>query len=147
MHDKLVRYAYSALRDYGRAEEAVQDTFSIACARVDVLEASNAQNAWLMKTLKNVIANIRRSQARLNNIVITTINFDEEKYIQPQDSSIDLLYSGIIKDEDFLLLKLVAVNNYTMREAADTLGINVEACKKRVQRAKKKFKSELESDC
>lgn len=146
MHDKLVKYAYCALMDYGRAEEAVQDTFSIACTRIDVLEASEAPCAWLMKTLKNVISNMRRSQARLKKLVITTINFEEEKYIQPQDSNIDLLYSGIIKDEDFLLLKLIAVDNYTMREAADTLGINVEACKKRVQRAKKKFKSKLESD-
>lgn len=146
MHDKMVIYAYNALLDYGRAEEAVQDTFSIACARIDVLEASESKNAWLMKTLKNVISNIRRTQARLKNIVITTINFDEEKYIQPQANNIDLLYSGIIKDDDFLLLKLIAVDNYTVREAADALGINVEACKKRIQRAKKKFKLKIESD-
>ena len=146
MHDKLVKYAYCALMDYGRAEEAVQDTFSIACTRIDVLESSEVPCAWLMKTLKNVIANMRRSQERLKKLVITTLNFEEEMYVQIQENNVDLLYSGIIKDEDFLLLKLIAIDNYTMQEAAATLGINIEACKKRVQRAKKKFKSKLESD-
>ena len=146
MHDKLVKYAYCALMDYGRAEEAVQDTFSIACIRIDVLESSEVPCAWLMKTLKNVISNMRRSQERLKKLVITTLNFEEEMYVQIQENNVDLLYSGIIKDEDFLLLKLIAIDNYTMQEAAATLGINIEACKKRVQRAKKKFKSKLESD-
>lgn len=146
MHDKLVKYAYCALMDFERAEEAVQDTFRIACTRIDVLEASEVPGAWLMKTLKNVISNMRRSQERLKKLVITTLQFEEEKHVQIQDNNVDLLYSGIIKDEDFLLLKLIAIDNYTMQEAAIALGINIEACKKRVQRAKKKFKSKIESE-
>ena len=38
------------------------------------------------------------------------------------------------------------VRRYTMLEAAEELGITVEACKKRVQRAKKKLQKIIEKD-
>ena len=41
-----------------------------------------------------------------------------------------------------MLVKIV-LQNYTMLEAAQELGISVEACKKRVQRAKKKLEAHL----
>lgn len=47
MHDKLTVYAQSALDDPSQAEEAVQDTFRIACAKPDdLLSSNNPLSSW-----------------------------------------------------------------------------------------------------
>lgn len=44
MHGKLLIYANSVLKDNHHAEEAVQDTFRIACEKVeDLLNSNNPQ--------------------------------------------------------------------------------------------------------
>ena len=58
MYRKLVVYAENALND-SLAEEAVQDTFRIACSKYDELMNSSNPQGWLMNTLKNVIRNIK----------------------------------------------------------------------------------------
>ena len=40
----------------------------------------------------------------------------------------------------------IVIRKYSMLEAAEELGISVEACKKRVQRAKKKLQKIIEKD-
>ena len=53
---------------------------------------------------------------------------------------------GVLGEEDFQLLVNIVVRRYTMLEAAEELGITVEACKKRVQRAKKKLQKIIEKE-
>ena len=43
------------LRDHCLAEEAVQETFRIACAKADRLAESENRQGWLINTLKNVL--------------------------------------------------------------------------------------------
>ena len=52
--------------------------------------------------------------------------------------SVDLLFSNVAASEDFQLLKRIALDQCTMPELAHELGVSVEACKKRVQRARKR---------
>ena len=44
------------------------------------------------------------------------------------------------------LLINIVIRKYSMLEAAEELGISVEACKKRVQRAKKRLQKIIEKD-
>ena len=55
MYNKLFLYAQSALRDHCLAEEAVQETFRIDCAKADRLAESENRQGWLINTLKNVL--------------------------------------------------------------------------------------------
>lgn len=137
----LSAYAQSALNDRSLAEEAVQDTFRIACAKANDFLSSPNPRGWLLNTLKYVIKNTVRSRAYLNSMVVSTLDFDEN--IIPKDTDvpdIDFLYSDMADNEDYKLLKKIALDKYSMLEASQELGISVEACKKRVQRAKKKLK-------
>lgn len=144
MYYSLSTYALSALNDRSLAEEAVQDTFRIACAKVDNFQASANPKGWLFNTLKYVIKNMIRSRAHLNNMIVSSFDFDENSYVKDLDTSnIDLLYSDIVDSPEYKLLKRIALDKYTMLEAAQELGISLEACKKRVKRAKKKLKSHL----
>jgi RNA polymerase sigma-70 factor (ECF subfamily) len=147
MYYSLSAYALSALNDRSLAEEAVQDTFRIACAKVDNFQSSSNPKGWLFNTLKYVIKNMIRSRARLNNMIISSFDFDENIDVKNSDTSnIDLLYSDIVDSPEYKLLKKIALDKYTMLETAQELEISVEACKKRVQRAKKKLKSYLEEN-
>jgi RNA polymerase sigma factor (sigma-70 family) len=147
MYYSLSAYAQCALNDRPLAEEAVQDTFRIACAKADDLLASANPKGWLVNTLKYVIKNMIRSRARLNNLIVSSIDFEENSIIDNTNNScednMDLMYSDLVNNEDYKLLKKIAIEKYTMLEAAKDLGISVEACKKRVQRAKKNLQKYL----
>lgn len=142
-HPCLV-YAKSTLNDINLAEEAVQDTFRIACEKTDDLLSSPNPKGWLIKTLKNVIRNMKKTRVQINKIVVSTFVFDEIPCTDSDNENPDLLYSGTINDEDFALLKKIGIDGSSMLEMAEELGISVEACKKRVQRAKQKFKKNFE---
>ena len=71
MYYSLSAFALSALNDRSLAEEAVQDTFRIACAKIDKFQFSANPKGWLYITLKYVIGNMIRSRARLNNMIIS----------------------------------------------------------------------------
>jgi DNA-directed RNA polymerase specialized sigma24 family protein len=136
----LSAYAQSALGDKLLAEEAVQDTFRIACAKVDVLCASPNPEGWLVNTLKYVIQNTKRSRARLNSIVVTAMTYDRDVLGTCTDEiDPELIYASIVGEDNFKLLKRVALDGYSMKEAAYEQGISVETCKKRIQRTKKKI--------
>lgn len=147
MYYLLSAYAQSALNDRSLAEEAVQDTFRIACAKADNFFSSPNPKGWLLNTLRNVIHNTVRSRAYLNNLVVSSLDLDENIIPGNTDTpGIDFIYSDLTDNEDYKLLKKIALEKYSMLEAAQELGISVEACKKRVQRAKKKLKKHFEDN-
>lgn len=147
MYYPLSAYAKSALNDRALAEEAVQDTFRIACAKADSFLSSPNPKGWLLNTVKNVIHNMVRSRAYLNSLVVSSMDFDENIGSGNTDKrAVDLMYSDIADNEDYKLLKKIALDKYSMLGAAQELGISVEACKKRVQRAKKKLKKYFENN-
>ena len=145
MYHPLSAYAQSTLFDRTLAEEAVQDTFRIACAKINDFLSSPNPKGWLLNTLKYVISNMIRSRSRLNKMIVSSIDFIENTSISDMNTlDIDILYSDIANSDEYKLLKRLALNNSTMLEIAQELGITVEACKKRVQRARIKLKKQIE---
>ena len=61
----------------------------------------------------------------------------------PELMSVDVLFGDVSDSEDFQLLKRIALDRCTMLEVAEDLGISVEACKKRVQRARKRLQEKI----
>lgn len=148
MYRSLMTYSTSILKHSQLAEEAVQDTFSIACAKINELTTSPNPKGWLVITLKNVIRNMERTQAVVSRMIVTSIdisNIDTNKDIPIEKQNVDLLYSNLEKNEDYLLLKKFAVDEHTMLEISQELGITVETCKKRIQRARKRLKKYFET--
>lgn len=147
MYPRLRSYAIGALKDIDLAEEAVQESFHIACAKGSALLESENPHGWLTQTLKFVICNTRRAQVRLNNVAISEIPASETPRVTPcENADFNVAYEEMLGPDDFSLLKLVVLEKYSMMEASSELGISVEACKKRVQRAKRRLKNILEKD-
>lgn len=148
MYRQLVAYAYSVLQEEPLAEEAVQETFRIACYKISELARSPNPKGWLTNTLKYVLKNIKRTQARLSTLlmsVLTAAEYDENA-AKEDELDVEVLYSDLADSEEFQLLKKLALEKYSMREAAEELGISVEVCKKRAQRARRTLRKKIEKN-
>ena len=144
MYPALRAYALRVMEDVALAEEAIQDAFCIACVRRDQFLSSPNPQGWIMLTLKHVMQNMLRTQAKLKTML--SLEAGEGEPAGPQELiSVDLLFSDLSGSEDFRLLKRIALDRCTMLELAEELGISVEACKKRVQRARKRLQKKLKA--
>lgn len=144
MFDKLMIYARSSLENDALAEEAVQETFRIACQHPDKLCESPNPQGWLVLTLKNTIRNIMSNRASAERLIekylitqIKEISFSENKI------SLEVMYENLAHTEEFKLIKEMAVDGRSHLQMAQSRGITVSACKKRVQRAKEILQKEL----
>lgn len=144
MFDKMMAYACCSLDNEALAEEAVQETFRIACQKPDQLCQSVNPRGWLVQTLKYMICNIQSSRASAQKLV--------EKYLKAQskdstfsEDCVDLhiLYENVAHTEEFKLLIETAVEGRSHLEMANSRGISVDACKKRVQRAKETLRKKI----
>ncbi|MCM3762676.1 sigma-70 family RNA polymerase sigma factor [Alkalihalobacillus oceani] len=147
MYYFLLAYAQNMQLDRSIAEDAVQETFQIACTKADNFLLSPNPKGWLLNTLKNVSRNKIRKQASHKNIVVTSLDID--KGIVPgmiDVLNVEVLYSDFSNNKEFNLLKKVVIDRKSITEVAQEIGVSIEACKKRVQRAKQKLKKQLEKN-
>ena len=113
MFNKLLMYANTALSNRSLAEEAVQETFRIACMKIDDVKASENPRGWLVLTLKNVIRNMQRELASLNKMFVTSVSIYDENFMEKTaeqidvNSEVDILYSDLLSAEEYRLLKMI----------------------------------------
>ena len=142
MYPTLYAYALRILKDHALAEEASQDTFCIACAKREQALSNPKPRGWLMLTLKHVMQNMLRAQRKVQRLLFLTAG-EEQPAEAPELLDVDVLFGDVSDSEDFRLLKRIALDQCTIVELAQDLGISVEACKKRVQRARKRLQKKL----
>lgn len=144
LFDRLMAYAQSCLNNALLAEEAVQETFRIACQRPESLCVSPNPQGWLILTLKNTIRNMDRTRAATKRLLERYVLTQTGKVQFAEDGiKIDILYENIVDSEDFKLLSELAIEGISHREMASKRGISVSACKKRVQRAKEVLQKKI----
>ena len=146
MFEKMKVYACCSLDNEALAEEAVQETFRIACQKPEQLCESANPRGWLVQTLKYTIRNIQRNRETAKRIM--------EKYLMTQiddftfsEDRIDfhILYENVADTEELKLLAEMAIEGRSHLEMANSRGISVSACKKRVQRAKETLRRRIEA--
>lgn len=144
MFDKMMAYARCSFENESLAEEAVQETFRIACQKPEQLCQSVNPRGWLVQTLKYTICNINANRITTKKLV--------EKYWtkQSKDSTfsedrvdLHILYENVAHTEEFQLLIESAIEGRSHLEMANSRGISVNACKKRVQRAKEALRKKI----
>lgn len=141
MFSRLYGVALAALRDESFAEEAVQDTFRIACSKPEAVISSPNPEGWLMNTLKHVLMKIRSQRAKDNAYILPMLKEHESISETAQSRSCEIL--SLIKEEDRQVLVLMVLKGMTLLETSKQLGISLEACKKRSQRARKRLKKAI----
>jgi RNA polymerase sigma-70 factor (ECF subfamily) len=133
----LLEYAESSLHNYALSEEAVQQTFEIACRKIDDFCNSPNPDGWLTKTLSFVIRNIERRQYSERRVIVNTGDYRPDSVAAPKvPRSLRITYGSLVDTPQFRLLYETEVLGYTLTEIAKNLGISESACKKRAERAR-----------
>lgn len=145
MYPMLFEYARSSLANDALAEEAVQDTFAIACQKPEALCESMNPEGWLVNTLKNVLSNTIRSQNIARRILLDYFATNIHDISASSDRvGLEILYDDIADLEEFKLLKEIALDGKSYLEMAQARGITVGTCRKRVERAKKVLQKRIQ---
>lgn len=146
MYDKLMAYARSLVESEALAEEAVQETFRIACQKPESVYNSPNPQGWIFITLKNTIRNIQSYRANAKRLLeIYLVACAGEAAYENDRISIEITYEDIADTDEFNLLKEMAIEGRSHEEMAKSRGITINACKKRVQRAKEKLQQKLKN--
>ena len=144
MYEKLMAYAGSSFSEESLAEEAVQETFRIACQKPEQLCLSPNPQGWLVNTLKLTIRSIKRNREYARQLLSGYLMERQEEGAYSEDRlRLRLLYENLADTEEFKLIKEMAVDGRSHLEMAQARGISVNACKKRVQRAKEFLKRKI----
>lgn len=144
MYDMLIIYARCSLEEESLAEEAVQETFQIACQKPASLFESMNPRGWLVNTLKNTIRNVKRSRESARQLLSKYLAVQTKEVAFSEDKvSLEVMYENVADMEEFRLIKEMAVDGRSHLEMAVARGITVAACKKRVQRAKEALQKKL----
>lgn len=134
---KLIKIAYRLTDDMAIAEDLVQDTFTIALFRQDRFASSPNPEGWLVLTLRNLIKNELRH--RRNEEVPLDGLFRVPSAGEPQR-----LWESLpsqLSAEERSLLTWRYEDGLCCREIADRLGITETACRSRVFRALRRYRS------
>ena len=140
----LVNYANIVLSNNSLAEEAVQETFIIVCIKYSTLVDSPNPEGWIMNTLKNVCKNIQKSRNYYLTKILPLSTDIQSNHNYDSTDFIELNVENIVSPEDFILLKKTILYGYSYKDLAKEINISLEACKKRVQRAKQRFRKNYE---
>ncbi len=146
LYHKLLGYAARGLEgNLDLAEEAVQDTFRIFWVKYDQAAASPNVRGWIMQTLKGEILNIRRTRARTANLVAQLSAAPQVEGVVRDEHELDVEYGDLREDPDYQLLREFALEQRTVKELAQRRGITIPACKKRLERARRRLKKYFEN--
>ena len=140
----LLEYAYSSLHNFALSEEAVQQTFEIACRKIEDFYNHPNPGGWLTKVLGFVILN---TQSRLwleQRVIVCPDEYRPDLVVAPEKPlPLRLTYGSLVDTPQFRLLYEAEVMGRTLKEIAKDLGISEAACKKRAERARKYLHQKL----
>ena len=141
LHKRLFLYAMATLGNKALAEEAVQDTFRVACVKPDDLMKSENPSGWIFNVLKNILRNIQRYQQKNERLLgmLVVLNKTASAGPDSEAENLALQYADVLSEE-MELFRLLLLEERTFLDAALCLNISVEACRKRSQRLRKKLR-------
>ena len=144
LYPLLFEYARSSLSSDSLAEEAVQDTFRIACQKPEAMINSPNPEGWIMNTLKNVLKNTIRNQNISRRILLDYFASNINDITVTNDRvGLEILYEDVADLEEFKMVKAMALEGKSYLEISRELGISLAACRKRMQRAREKLRKKM----
>ena len=141
---KMMLYAMRFLNNETLAEEAVQETFRVACQKPNQVCESHNPQGWLVNALRNTVRDMRREQAAALALVERYASAQPAKVTATEEGlRLELQYENVAQSEEFRLLVEWAVEGHSHAQLAADRGISVDACKKRLQRAKEILRKKI----
>jgi RNA polymerase sigma-70 factor (ECF subfamily) len=136
-HSSMVALAYSVLGDRDLADDIAQETFAIACQKLDTLRRRDKFAGWLASICRNTARNILRLKGKTESVVFQerTENENIEKYRR------DLIREAVFKlgSSERELIVLRYYNGFSQAQISNVLDISPSAVNGRLVRAKRKI--------
>ncbi len=140
-HDNLEKYARRIGYTKEEAEDLVQDTFAVVVQKWDKLLESEKRQSWIYGILRRCMGHLNRDAQYASRL---------QEMLEWQSSGINedhldlvTLYRGIVSDEDLELLIQHCANKISYESLSRKYGISEPACRKRVQRARERFRQAM----
>lgn len=145
--------AYSAVGDWGAAEEITQEVFLTAWANLARLKAREAFTVWLCRITRNLTLDWRRSAAYRHRLV------EHHRHVAAKNRVASPTIERVQREEQRgeiwdaiaplppklrAAIVLYYLEEQSIAEVADTLGISPRAVKKRLERARYKLRAYFE---
>lgn len=145
LYEFLLTYAESSLDNASLAEEAVQETFAIACKKSNQVCSSPNPEGWIVNTLMYVIRNVEGRLRTARKIMVDLPPYRTEHVAAPEvPLDLCVIYGDLANTKEFRLIYAVAVEGRSMVELAAELGVSIDACKKRAARARKYLQKKID---
>ena len=160
LHDEyqldIMNYAIANLKKEIFAEDVMQDTFKEAIEQVEYLMTHPEPKFWLLRTAKNKIYNIERSQRRYLHRVLSMdsdllAEIADPRQIEMSEAisedtgvaEIEKTIERTLTPDEAVFLRRLTLEKVSHLEVAEELGISVWASQKRLERIRKKLKKKL----
>ena len=140
MYPTIFRYAISNVHDEDLAEEIAQIVFTKACNDPESIMSSPNVNGWLVRALRHVLQEYYRERDRAVRLTERSVSIYPPVH---HDDYFDVEFSDLLDPEDMKLLRMVDVEGYSTRDAAEAFGISEVACRKRLQRARERLRGKI----
>ena len=139
--DQLLRVAYSILNSVHDAQDVCQEVLLKGLEHAGECESPEHERAWLVRVTVNSCKNLRRSPWRTRTVGLETVA--EQAAFQPEEGGVlDEVQRLPVKYREVLVLYYYM--GYDTNEIADMLGLQPEAVRARMSRARRKLRTELE---
>lgn len=137
---QLYATARTILADDQDCGDAIQEAIVKAFSKIHTLKKDEYAKTWLMRILINECYNFFRKESRH----IPVAEIEQEMYTEKQDYS--ELYRAVntLKEELRIPVILYYMEEFSVKEIAQILEISEGAVQKRLARARKKLKAEVD---
>jgi len=145
----LLRLCFIYLHDKALAEDAVQDTFLKAYKSLSSFRGDSSTKTWLTRIAINTCRDMRRAGwFRFIDRRVTPEDIPPVPVHLFENSDSEALAQAIVKlpAKQKEVILLYYYHDMTMREIADTLGINISSVSERLKHARTNLRNLLEKE-
>jgi RNA polymerase sigma-70 factor (ECF subfamily) len=142
----MVWVAYAVLLDRGLAEDAAQQAFAMACAKMRSLRRPDKVGPWLTTICRNAAQDMAR--ARRRDVAMQRVAASEQS-VQPGSDGFDHAVKEAVDNLESMYREVVVLHYYSdmsYKEIESVLGISGDVVKGRLARARRQIQEYLEKD-
>lgn len=142
-----LRTAYAVTRSKEDASDAVQETFIKVYKNISIFDESKSFKAWFYRILINECNNIFRKK---NSVVSINDFFANDEQLSKNDiyeyEEHEVIFKAINQLDEIYRTSIILkyLNDFSEKEIASILGININAVKSRLFKGRKKLKQIME---
>lgn len=143
--NKIVVHIFRFTGDWDSANEGAQEVFRIACEKREILLAAKNPIGWLTQIAKNVGLNAlkKKQQRETHFLSLEDISEEHQPFVIDQElTSIieDDTLNGYFSKEEQELFRQIYIEGLPYDTVAETHGLSVAACRKRIERLRHRVK-------